>query len=59
MMGEFNPWMTCSYCGGPLGKYGCPCEPPEPTDDDLQAQADAEQDSRELENEISRGGWPK
>lgn len=31
----------------------------EPTDDDLDAEADAARDSAELADEVSRGGWPK
>ena len=21
--GDYDPWMICTYCGGPLGRYGC------------------------------------
>lgn len=26
MMGEHDPWRECSYCGGPIGKWGCDCQ---------------------------------
>mgnify|MGYP001584766204 CR=1 FL=1 len=31
MIGEHDPWRECSYCGAPIGKWGCDCQISEPT----------------------------
>lgn len=35
MSWEQDPWTHCSYCGAPLGRYGCPnCEGDEPGEEE-------------------------